>query len=439
MSAQNQSRENISILFSEGSSLSSRETLSALGPLGYKIDVCDPNPFCLSRCSRFVRRFYRSPRLGADPEAYLRFILRRIKERRYDVLLPVHEQAFLFARMRHTLASRVGIAVTAFDNFALLQSKANFARLLTDLGIPQPTIQLVQHRAELEAESAFPYYVKLPYSTAGQGVWRVENAEQRGVLIKELASRGYLNGMPEIVVQSSATGIQCQAQAIFELGSLIAIHCTSQRSVGVGGSQSAHLSVDHPIVQSHMIQLGRHLSWHGALTLDYFFDPSTKQPSYIEANPRIVEPMNAVLSGVNLADILVRLSLGESFKDGGIRTGQVGIRSHGLLATLLGLAENHASRSQIAFEVFQAIVGQGVYAESYEDVTPLRLDPLSFAPLAVVIAGLLVDPSIARQLSRRAVMDYSLTSSAAQTISRFEDTYTTARDIGHATRQHQDR
>src|SRR5262249_61601049 len=70
--------------------------------------------------------------------------------------------------------------------------------------------------------------------------------------------------------------------------------------------QSRRLGVDHPIVLTHMAQLGRHLSWHGALAVDYFFEPTTHQPLYFEANPRLVDPMNAVLSGVNLADILVR-------------------------------------------------------------------------------------------------------------------------------------
>jgi predicted ATP-grasp superfamily ATP-dependent carboligase len=419
-SARQTTGRTISILFSEGSSLSARQTLSALGPLGYTIDVCDPNPFCLSRCSRFLRRFYRSPALGANPVAYLRFILGRLKKGRYDVLLPVHEQAFLFARMQHTLASQVGIAVPAFDSLALLQSKGTFARVFTDLGMPQPATRLIRHRAELEAESAFPYYVKQPYGTAGQGVWRVENAEQRSTAIKELVNRGYLDGMSEIVVQSFATGIQCQAQGIFEHGSLIALHCTSQRSVGVGGSQSARLSVDHPVARAHMIQLGQHLSWHGALAVDYFFEPATNQPCYIEANPRLVEPMNAVLSGVNLADILVRLSLGESFKDAGVRSGQAGIRSHSLLATLLGLAADH-TRTRLAHEVMQSIARQGEYAESYEDLTPLRLDIFSIVPLAVVIVGLLLDPGIAKRLSSQTVVDYSLTPKAVQTICKLED------------------
>jgi glutathione synthase/RimK-type ligase-like ATP-grasp enzyme len=110
------------------------------------------------------------------------------------VLLPVHEQAFLFARTQRRLAPQVGLAVTAFDQFALLQSKATFTRVLARLGLPQPRTCLVRSRAEMEAECAFPYYVKQPYSTAGRGVWRVGNAAERAALITGLEAQGYLDG-----------------------------------------------------------------------------------------------------------------------------------------------------------------------------------------------------------------------------------------------------
>jgi hypothetical protein len=411
----------VAILFSEGSSLSARQALSALGPLGYRIDVCDPNPLCISRFSQFVRRFYRSPALGIDPAAYLQFIVGRLRKGRYDVLLPVHEQAFLFARIQRRLTPKVGFALTAFDKFALLQSKAMFAEVFGHLRLPQPRTRLVRNRAEVEAECAFPYYVKLPYSTAGKGVWRVDDATERSAVINGLETKGYLDGQTAIVIQSGVSGAQCQAQAVFERGSLIAMHCTSQRSVGMGGSQSARLGVDHSVVRTHLVQLGLHLGWHGALAVDYFFEPTTNQPCYIEANPRLVEPMNAVMSGVNLADILVRLSLGESFKEKGIRVGNPGVHSHSLLATLLGLAADNAPRTRIAGEVVQAVMGRGVYSGSKEDLTPIRLDPFSLVPLIVVLAQLLFDPSFAHRLSGQTVADYSLTPKAVETICAIED------------------
>ena len=59
------------ILLTEGSSLSARQTLSALGPLKHQIDVLDPHPlFCIARHSRFVRRCTHVPSFGRDPWGY---------------------------------------------------------------------------------------------------------------------------------------------------------------------------------------------------------------------------------------------------------------------------------------------------------------------------------------------------------------------------------
>jgi predicted ATP-grasp superfamily ATP-dependent carboligase len=327
----------------------------------------------------------------------------------------------LFARKQQKLSSLVGLALTPFDSFSLLQSKATFVKVLDDLKLPQPRTHLVRTRAELEAECKFPFYVKLPYSTAGQGVRRVTSPRELSAVTGDLEGEGVLEGQNDIVIQSVAHGVQCQAQAVYEHGTLVAVHCTSQRSVGMGGSQSARLSVDHPIVRSHLSLLGQRLGWHGALAVDYFLNPSTDQPLYYEANPRLVEPMNAVLSGVNLADILVRLSLGESLKDGGVKMGNPGVRSHSLLATLLGVAAYNGSRTCIAREFVTALFRRGVYSSSREDLTPIVVDPLSVLPMAAVLVQLLFSPSVAQHLSARTIADNSLTPEAVMQISGLGD------------------
>ncbi len=92
-------RESKRVLVSEGSSLSARETITALGVAGHRVGVCDPDPFCLGRMSRFVTRFYRCPAVGKDPWAYLDFVLGVVSGAQWDVLFPTHEQAFLFSRV----------------------------------------------------------------------------------------------------------------------------------------------------------------------------------------------------------------------------------------------------------------------------------------------------------------------------------------------------
>jgi hypothetical protein len=38
--------------------------------------------------------------VGTDPLGYLAFVLHHLSRDHYDLLLPVHEQAFLFAKVR---------------------------------------------------------------------------------------------------------------------------------------------------------------------------------------------------------------------------------------------------------------------------------------------------------------------------------------------------
>jgi hypothetical protein len=80
------------VLVSEGSSTSAREAITILGLSGHHVEACDPSPWCLSRFSRFVRKFHRCPGLRDDPVGYLAFVEQRLADGKFDVLLPTHEQ-----------------------------------------------------------------------------------------------------------------------------------------------------------------------------------------------------------------------------------------------------------------------------------------------------------------------------------------------------------
>jgi hypothetical protein len=410
------SRASIRILLSEGSSLSARQTITALCRCGYTLDVCDPNPLCISRFSRFVRRYYHCPPLGTNPIGYLTFMLHLLAQEPYDVLLPVHEQAFLFSKVRDRLPAGVGVALADFDAFLQVQGKVAFARLMERLFLPQPKTHILRSRAELEAIDHFPCYIKTDYSTAGQGVWRVTDRVERDRLALELEHLGLLDGSCEIVVQEEALGALCQAQAVFVNSQLIAVHCTQTRGVSVGGGHAARMGMDHPQVREHLVTLGQALKWHGPLALDYLFNEATGSPIYIEANPRLVEPMNATLSGVNLADLTVRVALGSVKASDDIRCGQPGIRSHSLLAILLGVAEHGGSRRDVLDTIVEDIRGRGIFANSREDLTPIRVDPPSLIPLGVVTGQLLLRPRAAHHISTGTVGTYSLTTDAVETI-----------------------
>ena len=403
----------VRVLLSEGSSLSSRQAIWALGLKGHIIDVCDPNPVCLGRFSRFVTKLHRSPRSGDKPLAYLNFVLGLLRRERCDVLLPIHEQILLFTRVRDQLPAHIGIALPTFDSLLTFMSKSSFIRLLKRLNLPHPHTRIIQRRREFDELRQFPYYVKTAFGTASSGVWRVENTHDYERVIATLEVEGILDGTNDILVQDLAPGVLEAAQAIFDHGRLVAFHCYRMTARGQRGGMAAKLSVHRPFVRQHVEMLGSHLRWHGSVTFDYFFDPHTGQPAYVDANPRLVEPMNAVFSGVNLADLLVQLSLREHIE---FQEGRPDTRSHMLLQSLLGIADRGESRGHLLRELAWATLHKGIYERSREELTPVLSDLLSLLPVAAVAVQLLINPRRAEELGNRTVADYALTPFAIRTI-----------------------
>jgi predicted ATP-grasp superfamily ATP-dependent carboligase len=398
------------ILLTEGSSLSARHTLSALGPLGHTIDVCDPRPaMCVARFSRYTRQLFSCPSFALDPAGYLEFVFSRLRADRYDVLFPSHDQAFLLSRFREDLAKVTGLAVPAFDAMRRMQSKAGFVRVLRELSLPCPETVLCSSAADIPAGLSFPAYLKLAHSTAGCGVWHVTNRQDL-----EAALAGIPQSVTgEFLIQQPASGAFCVAQSVFQRGRLVAAHCYEARAQGIGGSAWARTSVSHRVVIDHLERLGRHLAWHGALMLDYFYDAAAG-PAYVDSNPRIGETMNATLSGVNLCGALVRVSRGEEVER--YPESRAGVRTHSLMMSLMALAQKTRLRRALLSELNAARAGRGDYAASEEDLTRFRDDRRSLIPAAYLAGKLILNPASSDRVVRQTVDNYALSEAAVERI-----------------------
>ena len=402
------SAEKPKILLSEGSSLSSRETITALGLAGHRVELLSSDPMCLGRFSRFVRRVHRAPASGADPDGYLARVIETVKTSRIDALLPVHEQAYLFAAARRQLPSGLGIALADFEAFEQVQSKASFAELLTRLKVPQPQTDVVHSANEFAADRPFPFFVKAAFGTASTGVWRVRDAHQRDAVLLQLEQH---NAFAEgLLVQAAVTGALERTQSVFDRGRLIALHIYRQVAQGPGGGDVLKISVVSAVVREIVERIGQALGWHGALSFDYILEDATGTPHFIDANPRLVEPMNAWLSGVDLPGALLLVSLGETPPTQ--PDGREGVLTRLGLMGLLDAAQRRNRRRDILREIGLLASGSQRYRGSREELVPLLTDPWCAIPLSVVVARLLRTPQAAARFSSMAVAAYSLTPAA---------------------------
>jgi len=389
------------VLVSEGNSTSAREAVTILGLSGHLIEVCDPSPWCLARFSRFVQKFHRCPGLRDDPDGFLRFVEELLAARHFDVLLPIHEQGFLFARVQERLGDRTGLALPGFASYRAAHSKAGFSRLLDQLGLPQPVTRIVKSADELRDVVRFPAIIKTSIGTASRGIWFVRNeADLEGALQELSAPDLSANGAftDEVLVQEWVAGTTEKAQAVFCRSKLVGFHAYRQIAAGAGGGEAIKQSVSRPELRAHLATIGENLAWHGALSVDYVSRDDSATPLLIDCNPRLVEPMNAYLAGVDLVGLVLRVSQGEV--PAALPQSRAGVRTHLAMQVLLGCASRGGTRRDILCECWRLLTGGGPYADSIEELTPVRLDWISAVPLAMTMILLLLAPKLAIRLAR---------------------------------------
>jgi predicted ATP-grasp superfamily ATP-dependent carboligase len=401
------------VLFTEGASLSARQTLYPLGPL-YDIDVMDPDPLCQCRFSSYVGRYFRSPSFSREPAEFLRFLAGLVRQRKYDVLLPTHDQVYILSRFRDAFTTHIGLALPAFDAMERMQSKTAFSRLLSELDLPQPRFAVVRSRDDLQRDWEYPFYLKLAHSTAGGGVFRIEDRRELDRRLDDVQRRGLFGNGSEALVQQPALGVLCSVQAVFNQGAMLGVHCLEAQRMGVGGMQTVRTSADHPAVREHVALIGSHLGWHGPLFIDYFYDRARAQPQYIECNPRMGETVNAMLSGVNLPQLVLQISAGLSPPPAPL--GRFGTRTYNLLMILMSLGYEGRGRAALLREIQDYRRGRGLYENSEDEITRPKDDPLSRLPRIWVTGQLLAWPGIARRFVAKTVDNYSLTESATESI-----------------------
>jgi predicted ATP-grasp superfamily ATP-dependent carboligase len=394
-------QKSLRVLVSEGNSTSAREAVTILGLSGHLVEVCDPSPWCLARFSRFVQKFHRCPGLRGDPAGFLRFVEDLLTAQHFDVLLPIHEQGFLFARVPERLGHRAGLALPGFDSYRAAHSKAGFSRLLDQLGLPQPATAIVHSVTELRHAIKFPAIIKTSVGTASRGIWFVRSEAVLEAALQELGAQ-HLGASgafaDEVLVQEWVAGTTEKAQAVFCRSKLIAFHAYRQIAAGAGGGEAIKQSVSRPQVRAHLAAIGETLAWHGALSVDYVMPDDSATPLLIDCNPRLVEPMSAYLAGADLVDLLLLISQGEV--PAALPETRAGVRTHLAMQVLLGCASRGGTRRDILRECWRLLAGAGPYADSTEELTPVRLDWFSAVPLAMIATLLLIAPKLAIKVAR---------------------------------------
>ena len=403
------------VLLSDGNGLTARQCATLLSRAGHRIEALSPDPRCLCQFTRHVRRVHRVPAYGADPLGWLDAAITIAGQQDAQVLFPTQEQVAVMSLAAQRLRD-AGLltAVPDFTALAAVQDKLSAFATLTRLGLPQPPATVAASGAELRSAGPLPMFVKTPIGTASAGVCRVATPGQLRRLADLYHNDGVFAG-GGVLAQQPVTGPLVMIQSVFASGELIAFHACERIREGAGGGASHKRGIDLPAVREQVSILGGKLRWHGALSADVILSPGG--PQYIDINPRLVEPVNAYRSGVDLAGALLDIARNGSAEPQA--TGRPGVQTHQLLLAVLGAAQHDGRRRDIALQLWAALSRHDGYRASTEELTPLRHDPLTIVPVAVAALATLIRPATWRHLTSGSVSAYALTPAAWHDITQY--------------------
>jgi biotin carboxylase len=427
------------ILLSDGAGLTSRQVATVLARAGHRVEELSPRGLRLGRMTRHVRRVHDVPPVGREPHRWLDAALDVAARRGADLLLPVQEQVAVMALGRDRIeAAGLATAVPSFEALAQVQDKVSAYRTLARLGVPQPPAVIAASAAELAEATRLPVFVKTPIGTASAGVRRVSSREELGRLAGEYERLGVFAGGGGaggggaggggaggggaggggaggggVLVQQPVAGPLVMVQAVFADGELVAFHACERVREGTAGGASHKRGRPLPRAREQMARLGAALTWHGALSADVIDGP--EGPVFIDINPRLVEPANALASGVDLTGALVQVALTGTSRPQ--PDGAPGARTHQLLLAVLGTAQR-GRRRDVARELADAALRRGSYRDSREELTPVRGDLLAPVPVAVAALATLAWPPAWRRFVGGSAGAYALTPAAWAELTR---------------------
>ena len=415
------------ILLSDGAGLTARQCATVLARAGYQVEALCPAGLCLARMTRHVRQVHPVPAIGRDPFGWLDAALGIAARRRAGLLLPVQEQVAVMSLARHRIeAAGLATAVPDFGALAQVQDKVSAFSTLTRLGLPQPPAVLAATAAELAgAKLGRPVFVKTPIGTASAGVRRVTSREALRQLAADYERQGVFEGAARdggvldgggVLVQQAVAGPLVMVQSVFCYGELVASHACQRVREGASGGASHKVGLDLPEAREHLARLGAALGWHGALSADVILGPAGIQ--FIDINPRLVEPVNALYSGVDLVRALVEVARsGTSRPQPPASPVRPGARTHQLLLAILGAAQ-HGGRRGVARELRDGLLHRGDYRDSHEELTPGGGDLMAGLPVALTALATLVRPAAWQYLTSGGVGAYSLSPAAWEELRR---------------------
>lgn len=285
----------------------------SLGQRGIPVYTSDFVPVSMSFTSRYSKGHFIYPSPFRDQEAFIRCILKKVKELKPDVLIPVFEETYLIAKYKDQISKHVKMVIPDYQQILTAHNKDRWIPLAKRLHIPVPkslNLNEILFDKKTIKRLRYPVLIKPKQGGGAWGITSINSPEEFESLFNGQSLYGHY--APErFLVQEKMEGKVYCAAMLFNEGKLRGRVIYKQlRDYPVSGGQATlRVSVNHSQVEDYFKTLLEELNWHGICQADFLINDKTGVPHLIDINPRLWGSlMQGIASGVDFPYLIYKIA-----------------------------------------------------------------------------------------------------------------------------------
>ena len=308
-------RQRPRVLVTDGHWAKTLAAARSLGQKGLRVTVGESTWIATTFFSRFCARRWVYPSPYFQPEAFLEEVVRELRGRTYEALIPMEERTMLLlAQNRHEIEryTRLPVHETAFLERA--RRKDEVLKLAAELGIPAPRSFFPKREEEVRdllPEWPCPAVIKPRLGSGSAGVTYVRERKDLWPAYQRVHSRYPWPLVQEYIPPGgAAVGVSFlfdedhQPRAEFT-------HKRIREYPVSGGPSTLRESITDPVVEKMAEKILRALDWFGVAMVEFRYDPRDGLPKLMEINPRFWGSLPlAIYAGVDFPYGLYCLAVG---------------------------------------------------------------------------------------------------------------------------------
>jgi len=306
--------KNIKVLLIDGHTVQVLPIAKSLRKHGHHVTILCEEKLSYGWVSRFPHVKIFSPSAYKEPELFLDFLKKHLKNNSYDIVIPLFDDsAGILGENKKELSPYAKIVIPDYNAFIQGHDKNLTMQVAKKIGVPHPkTIDLETHSLEEAVEyCGLPALIKPNIGAGAKGITKIDTLEELKVFYPKIIEEFGASTLQEFIPPG---GRQFKCQIFRDKDGTIkgATTFVKHRYFPVtGGTTSCGEIVDIPELVEYAKRVADEINWIGFGDFDSIEDPRDGSYKLMEINTRITGSIKAGMeSGVDYAQMIVQQEMG---------------------------------------------------------------------------------------------------------------------------------